>query len=82
MRAWPIAILALAFMTAHSFGRDADVCVNAKDVDQKIAGCTRLLAARLSMSDRAGTLAERAMGYLSKGQYDLAILQLQMLTRH
>jgi tetratricopeptide (TPR) repeat protein len=81
MRAWLIAILALAFMTVHSFAREADACVNASDVDQKIVACTRLLAARLSISDRAGALGERAGGYLIKGQYDLAIVDLDEALR-
>jgi hypothetical protein len=50
-----------------------NICAHSSDNDPRIAASTRLLASRLSVSDRAGAFGERGLGYLNKGDNDRAI---------
>lgn len=76
MRTWlAVAILASELVSADAFARDSDanVCGYAKDNDQRIAACTRVLAMRLSLFNRAAGLSDRGQAYENKGEYDQAI---------
>src|ERR1700744_2370997 len=81
--AWSLALgLALAIPPAAARGdRDKTTCVRSSG-EEKIAACSRVIdrGDRESRDERAGAFVARALAYSERGDYDLAIRDLDDAT--